>query len=94
MYSLLNEHYEEVLRALKEAIGPRPYFSGTVAVRLGDEECRLVTSVIVYRKRESYPEGDFEPIVDLVPVWWEFHTEGETGEEINDFDFGILRRML
>ena len=81
---------------MTDAIGDRNYFSGVFGVCFSKGiACRLRTSVIVYRRTELLPEGTFEVIDDLVPVWWEFHTESdEAGEMLNDFSFGELRIAL
>ncbi|WP_418983615.1 hypothetical protein [Alistipes sp.] len=94
MYSVSPELYREAAARLAEAVGGSNYFSGTVRFPFGDTECRLTGSVIVYRKRESLPEGDGERIADLVPVWWEFHTSIEGREVLNDFSFSQLRACL
>lgn len=91
LYTVTPALYEETFSRLAEAIGDRNYFSGTVTFAFGDATCRLTTSVIVYRRTESLPEGDFDVISDLVPVWWEFHTETDEGEVPNDFSFSHLR---
>lgn len=39
-------------------------------------------------------EGDAEPVSDLVPVWWEFHTFSAEGEMLNDFDFSEMKRFV
>ena len=58
------------------------------------QDCRFTASVIVYRTRLSQPEGDAEPVSDLVPVWWEFHTFSAEGEMLNDFDFSEMKRFV
>ena len=63
-------------------------------LRFGDTDCRFTASVIVYRTRLSQPEGDAEPVSDLVPVWWEFHTFSAEGEMLNDFDFSEMKRFV
>ncbi len=93
-YTVLSDLYLEVAQRLCEAIGCSGYFSGSVSVSAPDAECRLTASVIVYRRRVSLPEGDTEPISDLVPVWWEFRTVTDRGEVPNDFSFSELRRLL
>lgn len=88
------ELYDEIRTRLTEAVGDENYFSGTLAFPFGDIFCRLRTSVIVYRRTERLPEGTFPVIDDLVPVWWEFHTESDdAGEVLNDFSFDELRRF-
>lgn len=94
VYPVSPQLYEETLARLLEAIASRDYFSGSVAFRFAQTECRLVASVIVYRRRESLPEGARDVVTDLVPVWWEFHTVGEEGEQSNDFSFSELKRFL
>ncbi|OUN75407.1 hypothetical protein B5G09_12550 [Alistipes sp. An54] len=94
MYSVSTELYEEVATRLAEAIGGGSYFSGSLTFDREGIECRLTASVIVYRRRESYPEGDRDAIADLVPVWWEFHTTGPEGEMRNDFTFSEVRALF
>ncbi len=88
------ELYDEIRARLTEAIGDENYFSGTLTFPFEGIFCRLQTSVIVYRRTERLPEGTFSVITDLVPVWWEFHTESDdAGEMLNDFSFDELRRF-
>lgn len=94
MYSVSSELYGQVAAALAEAIGAGSYFSGSVEGSAGEVQWRLTASTIVYRRRVSFPEGDADAIVDLVPVWWEFHTFTPGGEVLNDFSFAELRRCL
>mgnify|MGYP000035607760 CR=1 FL=1 len=35
-----------------------------------------------------------DPIVDLMPVWWEFHTWDDLGETLNDFSFARMKEGL
>lgn len=94
MYSVLPELYLEAAARLSDAIDGENYFSGSVSFRHDGLDCRLTTSVIVYRTPMSHPEGDSMPVTDLVPVWWEFHTLSEAGEVLNDFDFSELKRCM
>lgn len=94
LYSVSPDLYRETAGRLAEAIGSEGYFSGSLSFPFDGLDCRLTTSVIVYRGRVSCPEGEANAIRDLVPVWWEFHTVGEEGERLNDFSFSELRRWL
>lgn len=95
MYSVSTELYLEVADRIREALGGGSYFSGTLAFGWEGIECRLTASLIVYRTRVSYPEGECDEITDLVPVWWEFHTVDPTSDELlNDFSFATLRSLL
>ena len=95
--SVSNALYEETLRRLLEAIGGRSYFSGSVSFDFGAMHCRLIASCFVHRRRIDAPEGRFDAVSDLVPVWWEFHTasaDDPAAEQLNDFSFGELRALL
>lgn len=94
IYSVSPELYRETAGRLVEAIGSENYFSGSLCFPFDGTDCRLTASVIVYRRRVSYPEGEANAVADLVPVWWEFHTVGEEGERLNDFSFSELKRWL
>lgn len=94
IYSVSSELYLEAAARLKETVGGSNYFSGTFVFPFGEVECRFTGSVIVCRRCESLPEGEYERIADLVPVWWEFHTFTDGGEVFNDFSFGVLRASL
>ena len=94
IYSVSPELYRETAERLIEAIGSENYFSASVTFPFDGIDCRLRASVIVYRERRSLPEGTFDAVADLVPVWWEFHTDIATGEQLNDFDFSEMKRYL
>jgi len=94
MYRVSSALYNELAWRLAERIGRDGYFSGSIELETAGAECRLVLSAVVYRRRETMPEGESEIISDLVPVWWEFHTATEEGEAINDFSFGELRKYF
>ena len=83
MYSVSPELYHEAAARLSDAIDGGNYFSGSLAFRFGDTDCRV-----------SLPEGVRHPVTDLVPVWWEFHTTQAGGEVLNDFDFSELKRYV
>lgn len=94
-YTVTPACYDELCTRLTDAIGGRNYFSGTLAFDCEGVECTLVLSAVVYRRTERAPEGCCEPICDLVPVWWEFHTRPASGDELlNDFSFDEVRRRL
>lgn len=94
MYDVSPALYGETAARLGDAIGSADYYSGTIAFVYGGIECRFTASLIIYRRTVSLPEGDRSCIAGLVPVWWEFRTEGIEGEMLNDFDFAELRDRL
>ena len=94
-YSVIPALYEEIRIRLTDAVGTAGYFSGLLTFDFGDVACTLRCSLIVCRRSERLPEGTFDRLTDLLPVWWEFHTVLPDGSEpLNDFSFDELRRML
>ncbi len=92
IYSVSTQLYREVAARLLESIADKDYFSG--AVEFTDAEgvvCRLVTSCVIYRRRERMPDGEGRPITAVIPVWWEFHTWSPAGTLDNDFSFRELQ---
>lgn len=73
--------YEEFLRIVKN----RDWFRGSVALFIGDVECRLRCIASVLRTRCNEPALTTK--IEIVPLWWEMTTY--LGDEIlpNDFDF-------
>ncbi len=90
-YCVSIELYEEVAARLQDAIDGGNYYSGTLNFLFGEIEWRFTASLIVYRERCERPEGVEYPITNLVPVWWEFHTVGDQGEMLNDFELTALK---
>lgn len=85
-YTVIPELYQITAERLLEQIGDREFYAGTLAFDYGTQECRLSTTLIIYRCAERMPEGERSRIVRIVPVWWEFHTTDAVGEErYNDF---------
>lgn len=94
IYPVTHDLYRETARRLCDAIGASNYFSGSLLFTEGDMDCRLTTSVIVYRRTVLAPDGVSCPIDDLIPVWWEFHTCDASGEISNDFSFNEMKTYL
>lgn len=86
--------YREVADRLADAIDGTEFFSGTLALLCDGVECRFTATLLVYRRRERWPEGERSPIRRLVPVWWEFHTFVDGFEQLNDFDFSRLEECV
>lgn len=95
MYTILSKVYVEVAERLLPHFGTSDYYSGSFEFEKDGVEYRMVLSAIVYRHNETLPEGRIDSVIDnIVPVWWEFHTKGEQGEMINDFDFGEFKSIF
>lgn len=89
------ETYNEIAVKLKEAIGDTSFFNGSIDTDRENIYSTLTATLIVYHTDESYPEGNFHAISDIVPVWWEYSTTlaGE-GELLNDFCFYRLKEAF
>ena len=94
MYKISSTIYEKAAQKLCDQVGSNGYFSGTITFTHEEVECRMVVSLIIYHKRVEMPEGTLESIEDLVPVWWEFHTEINGEELLNDFDFATIKEYI
>lgn len=72
MYTVSSELYRETAARLCDALDGESYYSGSLEFVFDGMECRLVVSVIAYRRREVAPEGgyraDFRPGARLVGV--------------------------
>lgn len=89
--------YEEFAEKLGKEIGPKDHANGVVIVaERGDMTYQMICSVIVYRELDAYPDGTFDEIVDVAPIWSEFHTYvGEDLKEImNDGSFFRVATIL
>lgn len=93
-YPIIPELYDLVARKLLDEVGGKTFYSGSFAFHYGSKECLFTATLIVYRRTERNPEGDYRRIDDLVPVWWEFHTSDANGECPNDFSFSDLKSCL
>ena len=94
MYEISDQLYLEVAEHLLSRFGDGDYFSGVLEFEHDHTLCRMLLSAIIYHQRIRRDEGDIRLIVDVVPVWWEFHTTREQGEVLNDFSFNTLREYL
>lgn len=91
----VEEHiYDALAKAMLVEIGPRNYITTTLEVEDGDLFFEFVCSAIIYRRTEEYPEGAFEAISDVVPVWWELSSFRGDEQVLNDATFDKLKRYL
>ena len=94
MYDILPELYQKVLAEILDSVGNRGYYSGRLELEHEGVTCVMSLSAVIYRSEERYPEGLVQRIVDMVPVWWEFHTFLDGDELLNNFSFNFLRQYL
>jgi len=94
MFHVSSELYDEIAQRLLEAFGDAGFFSGSVECCCGPIACRLTASLVLYRTKDRWPEGERLRLTDAVPVWWEFHTLTAEAEFANDFSFAELKSFL
>lgn len=100
MYRITESMYESVARELRQALEAAEVvrsskYSGSVEVVENGIAVTFTATLIVYREKRLYPEGVFEEISDIVPVWWECTTEDDEGLLImNDFRFDEFKKYL
>lgn len=91
MYRFKPEIYEELSSEIRRLLADNCYFSGSAEVADGDIVCRLVASLIIYRRRVAPLSDERDTIVNVVPVWWECRTFADGADVENDFDFEEFR---
>lgn len=97
MISIDDSVYGAVAERLLAAIGNSEFYNGTVEYD-GEGFCsELRTTLIVYREPlldPADPSQAARRITDIVPVWWEYHLHGPSGERATDFSWRELKRRL
>lgn len=93
MIEINDSDYDRVAEILRDAIGEREFFSGSVEYECDRFSSSLTATLLVYRTPGGYAAGNAaRQIDDVVPVWWEFSTTVCDGTAtLNDFGFGELR---
>ena len=88
MIEITRNIYEEVLQKLVVGIGESDYISmRTITGSFDDVEYKFIINAVIYR-------DDFKNISEIVPIWWEFRTEINGIEKMNDFLFSELQKLL
>lgn len=91
MYRFKPEIYEELSSEIRRSLANNCYFSGSAEVADGDIVCRLVASLIIWRRRVAPLSDERDTIENVVPVWWECRTVAAGADVENDFDFEEFR---
>lgn len=88
MINITQEFYKDLYKRLMIDIGESNYYSSkTLSGTTDDFDYTLVISAVIYR-------DDFGSITEIVPVWWEFHTEIDGVEKMNDFFFSEIQKLV
>uniref|UniRef100_S0DEP5 Uncharacterized protein n=1 Tax=termite gut metagenome TaxID=433724 RepID=S0DEP5_9ZZZZ len=94
MIEISDNIYRELAARLAGAIGEDDYFNGAVEYENEELYARLVATVLVYRREETFPEGVRRVVSNVVPMWWELRTVQQCGDADNDFSFDELKQYL
>lgn len=88
MIKITRNIYEEVLQKLVIEIRDSNYISArTITGSFDDVEYKFIINAVIYR-------DDFKNISEIVPIWWEFHTEIDGVEKMNDFLFSEMMKLV
>lgn len=88
MIKITRNIYEEVLRKLVVEIGESNYISArTITGSFDDMKYKFIIAAVIYR-------DDFKNISEIVPVWWNFYTEIDGIEKMNDFLFSEMCKLI
>lgn len=98
MRHITDEVYAELAQMIVDhvSVSYKESISKKFEYETDDAIYNLDISAIVYWRRETAPDGEWNEIADIVPIWVEMHTtDPETGDEIpNDMKFGRLKDFI
>lgn len=86
--------YQALAQKLREEIGMRDYISTSLEVEDGDLFFRFTCAAIICRGDEQWPEGVYEVVSKVVPVWWELHSFRGDVEVRNDATFEQIHEYI
>ena len=88
MIKITKNIYEEVLRKLVVEIRESNYISArTITGSFDDVNYIFTITAVIYR-------DDFKNISEIVSVWWDFRTEIDGVEKMNDFLFSEMCKLI
>jgi len=95
MIEIKNDTYASLAEKLAGAVGCSEYFNGSISCSHGGFDSLLTATILVYRRQDGEPEGNYGTISDIVPVWWEFSTVAPDGSEpVSGFCFSELKKYF
>lgn len=88
MIKITRNIYEEVLRKLVVEIGESNYISTrNITGEFDNVKYKFIITAVIYR-------DDFKNISEIIPVWWDFRTEIDGIEKMNNFLFSELQKLI
>ena len=94
MYTISTKLYHHLASRLVELVEDLGYYSGVFEFEFDDVWCKMILSAVVYRATSAEQGQNFPAVVDMIPVWWEFHTYRDGEETLNDMSFNELRGYI
>lgn len=97
MHQITPEHYRILSEKLLETIAEADFYNGSITLDNGPFEAILRATLIIKRVPAHDPTDrsqSVRKIVDIVPVWWEYHLCDITGERLSDFDWREFKKYL
>lgn len=94
IYKINPEFYIRVTEKLLAELDQKEYYFGSFEFDYEGVICKMVLSAVIYRQN-VFEDGAYRrKISDVIPVWWELHTEIDGQECLNDFSFNLLREYV
>lgn len=91
MYVVSSKLYLELTTRLVELVAENGYYSGSFEFEFEGVWCEMILSAVVYHQEKPDEWASYPAVVDMIPVWWEFHTFIDGSEVLNDMSFNELR---
>lgn len=96
MIEISHQEYQRVADTLAPHLHSTDFYAGRTECTHNGYTSELIATLIVYRQPLHNTDLPTERhVIDVVPVWWEFHTYCPDGNEVlNDFSFSQLKPLL
>lgn len=88
--------YKAIAKHIIDEVGGRNYVSNlSIEVEHNNTTYLFTISAYIYRCHIMAPDGEWDEIRDIVPVWWELHTYNDDGDEVlNDGEFVKIKEFI
>jgi hypothetical protein len=94
MYAISSKLYHQLATRLVELVADKGYFSGKFEFEFDGVDCEMILSAVVYHQDNPDEWATHPAVVDMIPVWWEFHTYINGEEVLNDMSFNDVRNHI
>lgn len=97
MLHITDTHYRALAEKLLDAISNADFYNGTVYAEHDEYSVSFRATLIIKRTPMLDPSdhtGNAKKIVDIIPIWWEYHLCDAVGERLTDFDWHEMNNFL